>query len=83
MKYRKFDVNEQDYIEAILDEHDIFTIQASFEILGKQIFDADVKIDTGCNHSSISALTIGFTEEEALKLKKMDFEDENIPRNRV
>lgn len=37
MRTRQFDVNEQDYIEAILDEHNIFTVKASFEILGKII----------------------------------------------
>ena len=37
-----------------------------------------VKIDTGCNYSSISALTVGFTEEEALNQKKIDLENENI-----
>lgn len=35
MKYRQFDVNDQDYIEVILDEHNIFTAKASFEILGR------------------------------------------------
>lgn len=79
MKYRPFDVNDQDYIEVIMDEHNIFTVKASFEILGKQLSDVDVKIDTGCNQSSISALAIGFTEEEALKQKKLDLENKNVP----
>lgn len=78
MKDRKFDVNSQDYIEVVLNEYNIFNARASFEILGKQLFDVDVKVDTGSNYSSLSALTIGFTEEEALELKKKDYNDKNI-----
>lgn len=79
MKFRQSDVNDRDYIEVILDEHNIFTAKASFEILGKQISNVDMKIDTGCNHSSISALTIGFTKEEALKQKDMDLKNIKYP----
>lgn len=44
-----------------------------------KLSDVDVKIDTGCNYSSLSALTIGFDEEEALKQKELDLENGNIP----
>lgn len=78
MKYRLFDVNDQDYIKVIMDEHNIFTAKVSFEILEKQLSDVDVKIDTGCNYSRISALTIGFTKEEALEQKELDLKN-NVP----
>ena len=55
-----------------LNQKNKFRTTASFEINGMKFSAVDVKIDTGCPHTSFPMLKLGLSEEAAYRLKEKD-----------
>lgn len=63
-----------------LNQKNEFRTTASFEINGMKFSAVDVKIDTGCPHTSFPMLKLGLSEETAYKLKEKDCRNENVAK---
>ena len=63
-----------------LNQKNEFRTTASFEINGMRFAAVDVKIDTGCPHTSFPMLKLGLSEESAYKFKEKECQNETIAK---
>ena len=68
------------YLIIKLNSKNEFRTTACFEINGMRFSAVDVKIDTGCPHTSFPMLKFGLSEEAAYKLKEQDCQNEAVAK---
>ena len=70
----------EEFLIIKLNQKNEFRTTASFELNGLQFSAVDVKIDTGCPHTSFPMLKLGISEEAAYKLKEKDCQNESVQK---
>ncbi len=73
-------MKNNDFLIIKLNQKNEFRTNASFEINEMKFSAVDVKIDTGCPHTSFPMLKLGLSEETAYKLKEQDCQNENVAK---
>lgn len=73
-------MKNNDFLIIKLNQKNEFRTNASFEINGMKFSAIDVKIDTGCPHTSFPMLKLGLSEESAYKLKEQDCQNESVAK---
>ena len=73
-------MKNNDFLVIKLNSKNEFRTRASFEINGMKFSGVDVKIETGCPHTSFPMLKLGLSEESAYKLKEKDCQNEKIAK---
>ena len=73
-------MKNSDFLFIKLNAKNEFRTTASFEINGMRFSAVDVKIDTGCPHTSFPMLKLGLSEESAYKLKEQDCKNDSIAK---
>lgn len=73
-------MKNNDFLIIKLNQKNEFRTNASFEINGMKFSAVDVKIDTGCPHTSFPMLKLGLSEESAYKLKEQDCQNESVAK---
>lgn len=68
----------KDFLIIKLNSKNEFRTTASFELNEMKFSAVDVKIDTGCPHTSFPMLKLGLSEEAAYKLKEKDCNDDAV-----
>lgn len=69
-----------DFLYIPLNSKNEFRTTASFELNGMKFSAVDVKIDTGCPHTSFPMLKLGLSENAAYKLKEADCKNESVAK---
>ena len=75
-----FSMMNNEFLEIKLNSKNEFRTTASFELNGMYFSAVNVKIDTGCPHTSFPVLKLGISEETAYKLKQKDCFDNSIAK---
>ena len=73
-------MTNNDFLIIKLNQKNEFRTVASFELNGLCFSAVDVKIDTGCPHTSFPILKLGISEESAYRLKEKDCRNESIQK---
>lgn len=73
-------MKNNDFLVIKLNQKNEFRTTASFEINGMKFSSVDVKIDTGCPHTSFPMLKLGLSEESSYKLKEKDCQNESVAK---
>lgn len=71
-------MTNDEFLIIRLNQKNEFRTTASLQLNGLYFSTVDVKIDTGCPHTSFPMLKLGLSEEAAYKLKEKDCQNENV-----
>jgi len=69
------------YIKLFMNQHNEFRTYASLTLFGTHFSNVPVKIDTGCNVTTILAARLGIPEQITLTLKKQDCNNTSIKKD--
>lgn len=69
-----------DFCKIVLSAKNEFRTTADFELNGLTFHAVDVKIDTGCPHTSFPALKLGISDEVAYRMKEKDCADNAVQK---
>lgn len=69
------------YIKILMNRKNEFVTTADFCFMGMECIDVDVKIDTGCGHSSFPVSRFGFSKIKAYDMKSKDSNNPDIKKH--
>ncbi len=68
------------FCKIVLSAKNEFRTTADFELNGLTFHTVDVKIDTGCPHTSFPVLKLGISDEVAYRMKEKDCADDSVQK---